>query len=187
MTYETVIIGAWLVMLAVWFIGTFSAKRNVRSSGRFRFFAWRIVVIVVLILVLRHTGDGYVLSEPLFLIQPMLGWLAALLTAIGVAYAIWARLALGRNWSGYPTQKEEHELVTNGPYAYVRHPIYTGIILALFGSALSGETIAIVLFLILSVTFLLRMPKEERIMLMLFPSQYPEYRKRTKRLIPFVW
>ncbi len=77
-------------------------------------------------------------------------------------------------------------MITSGPYVYVRHPIYTGVLLALLGSALTGSILGIML-LIIGVVFCLRIGKEERIMLGLFPNDYPAYQKRTKRLIPFVW
>ena len=83
--------------------------------------------------------------------------------------------------------KEHHELVTTGPYAYVRHPIYTGIMLATLGTALVGTIFGIVMFIVICVIFALRIGKEEKLMLELFPRQYPEYQKRTKRLVPFVW
>jgi protein-S-isoprenylcysteine O-methyltransferase Ste14 len=83
--------------------------------------------------------------------------------------------------------KENHELVTSGPYALVRHPIYAGVMLALFGSALIGSMFSIGMFIVLSTVFALRLDAEERIMLELFPNAYPAYQKRTKRLVPFVW
>jgi protein-S-isoprenylcysteine O-methyltransferase Ste14 len=83
--------------------------------------------------------------------------------------------------------KQEHELVTNGPYEYVRHPIYTGMLLAAFGSALTGSAFAIGVFVEASILFLSRIPREEKIMLELFPNAYPRYQDETKRLIPFVW
>ena len=78
-------------------------------------------------------------------------------------------------------------LVTSGPYTYVRHPLYAGAILALFGSALTGSLVAVVLFIISIIFCLRRINKEERVMLGLFPGQYPAYQARTKRLIPYVW
>ena len=83
--------------------------------------------------------------------------------------------------------KERHELVTNGPYAYVRHPIYTGMLLAVFGTALTGSYFAIMVLVLASVVFLSRIPREEKIMMDLFPNEYPSYQARTKRLIPLVW
>ncbi|MBU6142132.1 isoprenylcysteine carboxylmethyltransferase family protein [Patescibacteria group bacterium] len=117
----------------------------------------------------------------------MLGWIAACLTMLGVLFAIWARIHLGRNWSSVPTAKEGHELITSGPYRFVRHPIYTGILFAAFGAALTGSLFGIGIFILVCAIFLRRISKEEHIMLGLFPNTYPGYQTRTKRLIPFVW
>jgi protein-S-isoprenylcysteine O-methyltransferase Ste14 len=77
--------------------------------------------------------------------------------------------------------------VTTGPYAYVRHPIYTGILLAALGTALTGTVFGIGVVVFASIVFLSRIGKEEKIMLELFPNEYPAYQARTKRLVPFVW
>jgi protein-S-isoprenylcysteine O-methyltransferase Ste14 len=116
-----------------------------------------------------------------------LGWLAAIFAVLGVAFAVWARVYLGRNWSPSPAVKEKHELVKGGPYAYVRHPIYTGILIAAFGTALAGALFGVIVLIFGSALFLVRIRKEEKIMLELFPNEYPLYQKRTKRLIPFLW
>lgn len=83
--------------------------------------------------------------------------------------------------------KEQHELVTTGPYAYVRHPIYTGMLLAALGTAIMSSIFGIGMLIFISIFFALRINKEEKMMLELFPNRYPEYQKHTKRLLPFVW
>src|SRR6185437_13420947 len=113
--------------------------------------------------------------------------LGLVFVAAGIAFAIWARIHLGRNWSGTPSIKKDHELVTSGPYRFVRHPIYTGIILALIGNVLVAGLPWIAALILFGVIFLFRIPKEEGYMMQLFPDQYPEYRKHSKALIPFVW
>jgi protein-S-isoprenylcysteine O-methyltransferase Ste14 len=127
------------------------------------------------------------------------GWLAArfapetdtlavagfLLTLAGALFAAWARLTLGANWSGRPSVKAGHELVINGPYALVRHPIYTGLLLAAAGTALAVDKWRALLgFVILLVVFALKMGKEERLMMQTFPDSYPGYRQRVKALLP---
>ena len=126
-------------------------------------------------------------SQGIYATSLLLGWIAALLSVIGVSTAIWARVHLGRDWSPRPAMKVDHKLVTSGPYAYVRHPIYTGVILMAFGAAFTGSFFGIGIFVIASIVYVSRIWREERIMLELFPNEYPEYQKRTKRLIPFVW
>jgi protein-S-isoprenylcysteine O-methyltransferase len=138
----------------------------------------------------QHVALQRILSQDfreLFVPPALIGWIAAILSVAGIAFAIWARFHLGRNWSGVPTKKENHELVTSGPYRWVRHPIYSGVLLAAFGSALTGTIFGIGVFLVASIIFFFRIDKEEKIMLELFPNEYPAYQAMTKRLIPFVW
>jgi protein-S-isoprenylcysteine O-methyltransferase len=135
----------------------------------------------------HYTDHTLFSTATIFTAPELLGWIAAILTVSSISFAIWARIHLGRNWSSSPAVKEGHELVTSGPYRYVRHPIYTGILTAAFAAALTGATFGFGLFLVYLVMILPRLDKEERIMLELFPDQYPPYQARTKRLVPFLW
>ena len=101
-------------------------------------------------------------------------------------FAIWARIFIGRNWGMPMTLKEGHELVTTGPYSYVRHPIYAGILLAMLGSALVFGLWWFAIFFITAINFVYAAKKEEGLMLQQFPNAYPDYMKRTKMLIPFL-
>jgi protein-S-isoprenylcysteine O-methyltransferase Ste14 len=194
--YNSIIILSWAAFLLVWGVTAFFVKRDARGEGYAA--AWRrfwvprlalgVLVVVLAVRLGRRAGSsGVVFSRGIFTPPPALGWAAAAFTAIGIGFAIWARVYLGRNWSPRPAVKEHHELVTTGPYAYVRHPIYTGIMLATLGTALLGTVFAIVMFVVISITFAWRLNKEEKLMLELFPRHYPAYQKRTKRLVPFVW
>jgi protein-S-isoprenylcysteine O-methyltransferase Ste14 len=100
---------------------------------------------------------------------------------------LWARFALGRNWSGQVTFKQDHELITTGPYALARHPIYTGMILMLLGtSVLVGHTVPFAFTAVLTFTLWIKSQVEEQLMLKHFPEAYPAYRSRVRALIPFV-
>ncbi len=181
-----VIVASWLLLMVVWVLGAFAAKRDVSSSSSIVRWLGQLFLLGLLIFALRNPqDDAYVLEQGFFDLGPTVGWIGAFLTVIGVVFAIWARYCLGKNWGSQP--KEDHVLVTTGPYTYVRHPIYAGAILALFGSALTGSIVAVVLFVVSVVFCLRRINKEERDMLNLFPRQYAAYRACTKRLIPFVW
>jgi protein-S-isoprenylcysteine O-methyltransferase Ste14 len=196
-TYDTIILVSWAAFLLVWVISAFFVKQDVRGGGYaaawqrywvLRLAAAALVIFVAVRLGRRAGSSGAVLfSHPIFTPPLALGWIGAALTAIGIGFAIWARVNLGRNWSSRPTVKEQHELVTTGPYAYVRHPIYSGIMLAALGTALVTSIFGIGMLIFISIFFALRMNKEEKIMLELFPEQYPEYQKHTKRLVPFLW
>ena len=198
-TYETIILLSWATFLAVWAVLAFNVKRDIRGGyGDLwqRLWLLRIGAAALIIFLVTRitTGTAHYANNPasffsrgIFPQSPVLGWIAAALSVLGVGFAIWARVHLGRNWSPQPAVKVGHELVTSGPYAFVRHPIYTGIILMAFGTALTGTIFGIGVFLIASIVFILRIRKEEKIMLGLFPNEYREYEKRTKRLVPFVW
>ena len=110
------------------------------------------------------------------------------MTIAGVMFAIWARVALGRNWSGTVTVKQNHELIRTGPYALVRHPIYTGITFAVLGTAIfDGEIRSIILIVAMLSVLTHKMKIEEQFMTTQFGSEYTSYRQNTKALLPFLW
>ena len=189
-----VILVSWAAFLLVWLGLSFFVKRDVRGGRSARAYQARVLVLAILVIVVirsshRHRSGASFFSNRLSLFVPSLAllWIGAACTAVGIAIAIWARLYIGRNWSPRPAVKEEHELVTGGPYAFVRHPIYSGIILAALGAALTGTVFGAILLIFAAGLFISRVAREERIMLELFPGAYPPYQLRTKKLIPFVW
>lgn len=112
---------------------------------------------------------------------------AAILCVLGLLFCLWARATIGRNWSGIVTLKENHELIIRGPYALVRHPIYTGLLAMFVATALvSGYFAGILASGIVFVSFWIKLGDEEKVMLKQFPDQYPAYQQRVKRMIPFV-
>ena len=111
----------------------------------------------------------------------------ATLTAAGLLFAVWARRHLGRNWSAVVTIRQDHQLITSGPYAIVRHPIYAGVLLALVGSALAvGEWRALLALAIALTSFVRKLRLEERWMREHFGDAYEQYCRRVRALIPFV-
>jgi protein-S-isoprenylcysteine O-methyltransferase Ste14 len=110
--------------------------------------------------------------------------LALLVAGLGVA--VWARAYLGRNWSGTVSVKEGHELIRTGPYAYVRHPIYTGLLAAVLGTAIASGTVRAALgFLIILAALARKLRAEEVFMRETFPDEYPRYSAEVPALIPF--
>ena len=113
-------------------------------------------------------------------------WLGVALVVAGLAFAVWARVHLGGNWSGTVTVKQGHELIRSGPYAYVRHPIYTGLITALLGTAVASGTVRAAIGLaIIVASFVRKSRTEEDFMRETFPGEYPRYSAEVPALIPF--
>jgi protein-S-isoprenylcysteine O-methyltransferase Ste14 len=105
----------------------------------------------------------------------------------GFVFAVWARSYLGSNWSGMITVKEEHELVQNGPYSLARHPIYTGFIMGMAGSAIAlGELRGILAVLLFIDAYLRKIRIEEKWLIAHFGQAYEDYRKDVRALIPFI-
>jgi protein-S-isoprenylcysteine O-methyltransferase Ste14 len=114
-------------------------------------------------------------------------WMAAVLCIAGLAFCVWARVTLGRNWSGTITFKEGHELIERGPYRLVRHPIYTGLLAMFLATAIAaGHLGGVVAVMLAFASFWVKLKEEEKLMLQQFPDQYGSYQQRVKRIIPFV-
>jgi protein-S-isoprenylcysteine O-methyltransferase Ste14 len=180
----TVITLCWLVFGIVWAVSALFVKRTIEQSlGWVRLLAFA-VVIWVLARVSRVTGP----PQSLWPGTALLGALAALLTVAGLVVAVWARAVLGRNWSGTVAFKEGHELIERGPYAYVRHPIYSGLLLMGLGTAIERARLESFLMLAMALVGLaIKAQFEEQLMIRHFPEAYPQYRRRVKALIPGVW
>jgi protein-S-isoprenylcysteine O-methyltransferase Ste14 len=118
--------------------------------------------------------------------SPAAYWIGVALVIAGLAFAIWARVHLGSNWSGTVTIKQGHELIRSGPYAYVRHPIYTGLITALLGTTVASGTVhAAIGLAIVAVAFVSISRSEEEFMRETFPGEYQRYSAEVPALIPF--
>ena len=184
---------AWLVYLLFWFVTAFFTKKAVIKRRWGLQILWRVILIILVITYIRSTGrSGGQNIESLFvslfnssLTLQIVGLIMVLLGLVG---AVWARIYLGSNWSGYVTYKENHELVTTGPYRFARHPIYTSLLLMGIGTFIYyGYYFILGIFIIMGIIFLWRIKKEEEIMIKLFGQKYKDYMKKTKRLVPGVW
>jgi len=120
-------------------------------------------------------------------LNPVVSGIGVVLCAVGMVFLVWARQHLGKNWSQTVSVKVAHDLATSGPYRYARPPMYTGGLFAAIGSAIVCGGAWIFLLVILGVICLWRVGAEDRLMVQLFPNEFPDYKKRTKALIPFVW
>ena len=177
-----IVIGVgWIVFWLGWLVASTTAKTGRGNWTRFAGFRVGLIVIVLLLL---HLGVLKWHQAPAT--DPLLWGIGLAAWALGLGLAIWARLYIGRNWGMPMTQKAEPELVTTGPYHRVRHPIYSGIILATAGTAVAVSLDWLVLFVLFALYFVYSAVTEERDMAARFPDTYPAYKRSTKMLIPFV-
>ena len=177
----------WAALALVWLVGLVSTKRTVRSQSPGTRLFQLLVFALGFSLMSRSWFEFGWLGTRVAPDLPSIGAAGLALTVAGCAFAIWARIALGGNWSGRATVKQDHQLITSGPYALARHPIYTGIALALLGTAMAGgEWRHAVGLVVILFGLMAKMSQEERLMMQAFPEAYPVYRRRVKALIPGV-
>ena len=182
-TYGRIVSLSWLAFIAIWFLAALIARPVARRSTPARALL-RLALVVIAALSLRY-GDRFpTVAFGGYRAQVALA--GAVLCVLGLLFASWARLTLGRSWGMPMTVNQQTALVTTGPYALVRHPIYTGVSAMLIGSALVFPP-AVVGAAVLIPYFVLSAFREERDMGRLFPDVYPDYMRHTKRLVPFVW
>ena len=178
----------WLGLGAYWAVSAIGVKRNLDSRAIWKGMGLRLLLVALALLVLAVPPVHHLFGE----LQAdqkrsaLLGIVGVVLCAAGVGVMVAARIHLGRNW-GMPTSRKEHpELITSGPYAYVRHPIYCGIILAMFGTMIGASVFWAVPLLLFTLYFVYAAHREEDFMIAQFPEQYPAYQRRTRMLLPFV-
>jgi protein-S-isoprenylcysteine O-methyltransferase Ste14 len=185
---HAVVTYAWGAVGLVWLVGLAFTKRTVRAqSPGTRLFHLGLVALGFSLLSGQWIKTGW-LAMRFVPEDRAIALTGLLLTIAGCAFAIWARVALGSNWSGRATVKDHHQLVTNGPYAVARHPIYTGLMLAVVGTALAdGAWRGILAALVILLALMVKMSQEERLMMQTFPAAYPAYRQRVKALVPGIF
>ena len=182
----SIILGCWIIFLAYWFISAFRQKPLAEGQSRASTLAHRIPV-----------GLGWVLLAYPKLPSPMnlvlvphtdrVLAMGAAICLFGLFVTLWARWTLAGNWSSDVTFKQGHELVKTGPYRFVRHPIYTGLLVMALGTAISaGQLRCWLSIAVVGLGFWIKLKQEERLMLRHFPNEYPAYQKQVKALVPFV-
>jgi protein-S-isoprenylcysteine O-methyltransferase Ste14 len=177
----------WITWLAYWAISARGVKQNTWREPFAAQMRHRALIIVAAILLAGPRLVPRVLTRRFVPVNPVLIWLGTALVAVGLGIAVWARRHLGQNWSSNVVVKEDHALIRTGPYSRVRHPIYTGIILAFFGMALFiGEWRALLGTVCVFFSFLIKSRAEEAQMLKTFP-EYDQYRQESAALVPLIY
>jgi protein-S-isoprenylcysteine O-methyltransferase Ste14 len=145
---------------------------------------WRIAIGAIVVIGVRThllSGDSGTISNPAF------RWACFAVLLAGFFFAVWARVTLGANWGQPMTQRVEPHLITSGPYRLVRHPIYSGLILAMTATALAFNLYGLIIVAAVSAFFVYSATVEEGNMSARFPEQYPAYKSRSKMIVPFLY
>ncbi|MEP6846027.1 MAG: isoprenylcysteine carboxylmethyltransferase family protein [Panacibacter sp.] len=187
--FDLLITGSWFIFFFVWLISAAGAKKDIRKNRHQQHSRVRLLFFIIIVLFLnpgslQRLGLAEVHILPSDLYVQVTG---VIICAAGIAFAAWAKIHLGKNWGMPMSQKENPDLITTGPYHFVRHPIYAGICMGLLGSAITEGFSWFLWFVFISASFIYSAKKEEATMKLNFPEAYIEYMKHTKMIIPFIF
>jgi protein-S-isoprenylcysteine O-methyltransferase Ste14 len=182
--YHNSITALWLVWLIYWGLAALSAKATRRRESLVSRLTHMVPLALGIVLLSMRQPPAWLALR--FLPQTReLFWLGFCLVASGLALSVAARVWLGGNWSGTVTLKQDHELIRTGPYRWVRHPIYTGILLAILGSVVAlGELRGAIALALITAAFLHKITIEERFLTQQFGNAYDRYRGAVPALVP---
>jgi len=177
---DLVILLGWVAFWLYWLASAVGVKTGRTRWTQFAGVRVAIVLLVLLVLRLKLLRDHAVTHDP------ALQGIGLAAFVLGLALAVWARVYLGRNWGTPMSEKDNPELVTTGPYHVIRHPIYSGLLLAMVGTALAVSIYWLTAVVILGAYFIYSATREERYLGERFPDMYPAYKRSTKMLVPFL-
>jgi protein-S-isoprenylcysteine O-methyltransferase Ste14 len=179
------LIGCWFIFVAFWIASAFFVKRT-KTKQPLPHRLFYLVVTALAVLLLNGSVRLFNWNRTVLAHTMGVGMFADLLALVGLIIAVSARIMLGGNWSARVTLKENHELIQRGPYRVVRHPIYSGLLLMILGTALlAGQVGGFIALVICFCAFWIKLRQEEALLSQYLPG-YSEYMRRTKALVPFV-
>jgi protein-S-isoprenylcysteine O-methyltransferase Ste14 len=186
LVYNYLFIALWIAFIVYWRVMAASVKTTARlepTASR----VVRVLLIAAAIVLWIFPPPVAWLRFRVWPSDLLTFWVGVALTFAGLVFTVWARVHLGRNWSSAVTVKQDHELIVNGPYALVRHPIYSGLFVALLGTVLAvGKVSAVVAFALFTIAQLYKLRLEEKWMREQFGATYVAYSSRVAALVPFV-
>ena len=175
----------WLAWVSLLDRGGSSNSGQLRKESLLTGASYRIPLLIGIILMVFSRVSLPGIDFDLWSLNPFIFGIAVILILAGLSFAVWARLHLGKYWSGRITLKVEHRVIQTGPYAWVCHPIYSGLILAVLGTAISLGTVRAFLgFAFILASFLRKLTLEENWLRSHFGTEYALYQKRVRPLIP---
>jgi protein-S-isoprenylcysteine O-methyltransferase Ste14 len=183
---KIIILSCWSTHFSYWALAAFSVKPAQQKAGHAALFGFRLFQIFSFVML-----GGIIPFSPfnvrLWSSLPIMNVSGATICVAGTIVSIWARRMLAGNWSASVTYKEKHELVTKGPYRFVRHPIYSGLTLMMLGTVLVlGRLDSLCGFVMRFISYFFKIRKEETLLLEHFPEEYSRYRACTGSLVPIL-
>ena len=179
---SSIVASCWIIFFIYWLVSAFFVKKTVeRYKGNLPALLGRLIIAfaVIVLVSLKDYSIIHFLISPTGPLSEASLITGAAITVIGLAIAIWARFTIGKNWSGQVTFKKDHELITRGPYKFVRHPIYTGLLTMMLGALLYfGSLLVLLLFISSAIGFAFKFKQEEKVMIKHFGKRYQDYMKR---------
>jgi len=177
----------WIAFFVYWQI----KAANTKTTQRLEPAASRILRVFIFVIAIAMLWTTRIPLPWLYLQLWPVGfwpfWLGVAVTIAGLLFAVWAREHLGRNWSRSVTIKQDHELITTGPYAVVRHPIYTGILTGFLGMAIAiSQVRGFIVFVLIFLALWIKFRMEEQWMRSEFGEAYTAYAHRTAALVPYL-
>jgi protein-S-isoprenylcysteine O-methyltransferase Ste14 len=182
---DWIIRASWTVFVVFWFVAAFNRKRTDHREPPQRLIIHILFMVFAFCFLFGHFAPAEFAERRLWPDALWAAQLGATLTAVGIAFAIWARVHIGRNWSGIVMIKQDHELIRTGPYGRIRHPIYTGLLLAVLGTAIAiGEYRAIIGFALILIGFTYKAKREEALLTEHFGPAFDEHKRQTGFFLP---
>ncbi|MDQ2719526.1 MAG: isoprenylcysteine carboxylmethyltransferase family protein [Bacteroidota bacterium] len=178
----------WLSIGIYWLASAFNGKKTIKHQADLQRILYMCLWIIAFLLLFSNNISISFLYKPLFSQQLFFKITGLIFCMAGLLFSVWARVCIGRNWSGRISVKKNHELVTTGAYAVTRNPIYTGFLAAFAGCAMT-EGLAkgyLSLFFIIA-GIMIKIRKEESYMNQVFKESFHKYKQRVKRLVPFIY
>jgi protein-S-isoprenylcysteine O-methyltransferase Ste14 len=185
LTPSAIISDLWMLFALYWLLSALNRKKTKQRESIVQRLLYMLPLVVAFYLLykgdLRHGWLGtYFVPH-----TPLVQWLGVMITAAGMAIACWARIHLGANWSGVVTLKEGHELIRTGPYRNIRHPIYTGILLAFFGNVVElGQVRGLIALAVIWLSFYIKARREESFLVQEFGPKFKEHTQHTGMFLP---
>ncbi len=185
--YNYLIPSIWISYLIYWWTKSADVKESIRTESSLSRLTRSVSIILAAILLLPVKFGIPILNLRFLPLSEWCFWAGTAVTGSGLLFSVWGRYHLGKNWSQAVTIKDDHKLITNGPYGLVRHPIYTGFLMGFLGSSIAlGEWRGLVAVALVFIVLLHKLRLEDKWLQEQFGKSYELYSKRVCALVPFL-